>query len=72
LRLPSAADDYCFVRRPKAEATVERGSPNAANPARDWCRERAMLAIEVDRHPAVIAILDVRGTDGWLDLAAAD
>jgi hypothetical protein len=32
----------------------------------------AMLAIEVHRHPAVTAILDVRGIDGGLDLVAAD
>jgi hypothetical protein len=31
-----------------------------------------MLAIEVHRHPAVAAILDVRGIAGGLDLAAAD
>jgi hypothetical protein len=30
-----------------------------------------MLTIEVHRHPAVTAILDVRGIDG-LDLVAAD
>jgi hypothetical protein len=28
-----------------------------------------MLAIEVHRHPAVTAILDVRGIDGGLDLS---
>jgi hypothetical protein len=34
--------------------------------------ERPMLAIEVHRHPAITAILDVRGIDGGLDLVAAD
>jgi hypothetical protein len=33
------ADHYRRVRCAKAEATVERGSPNSASPARDWCRE---------------------------------
>jgi hypothetical protein len=31
-----------------------------------------LLVIEVHRHPAVTAILDVRGIDGGLDLVAAD
>jgi hypothetical protein len=37
------ADHYCRLRRAKAEATVERGSPNTASPARDWCRETRHL-----------------------------
>jgi hypothetical protein len=32
----------------------------------------AVLAIEVHRHPAVTAILDVRGIDGGVDLVAAN
>jgi hypothetical protein len=31
-----------------------------------------MLAIEVHRHPAVTAVLDLRGIDGVLDVVAAD
>jgi hypothetical protein len=31
-----------------------------------------MLAIEVNRHPPVTAILDVRGIDGGIDLVAGD
>jgi hypothetical protein len=65
------ADHYRRGRRAKAEATVEHGSPHAANPARDWCRERAMLAIEVHRHRSS-PTLDRHGIYGGLDLAAAD
>jgi hypothetical protein len=42
-------------------ATVERGSPNIAIPARDWRRETRHVGDEVHRHPAVTTILDVHG-----------
>jgi hypothetical protein len=66
------ADHYRRVRRAKAEVTVERRSPNLPAQLGIGAVKRAMLAIEVHRHPAVTAILDVRGIDGGLDLVAAD
>jgi hypothetical protein len=68
-------DHYRRVRRVETEATVECGSPNTASSAAQLgigAVKRAMLAIEVHRHPAVTAILDFRGIDGGLDLVATD
>jgi hypothetical protein len=48
-------DQYRRGRRVEAEATVERGSPSTVSPAaqlRIGAVKRAMLAIEVLRHPA--------------------
>jgi hypothetical protein len=66
------ADHYHRGRRVEAGATVELASSNTAAFAQDWAVERAMLAIEVHRHPAVAAILNGRGIDGGLDLISAD
>jgi hypothetical protein len=58
--------------RAKAEATVERTLSNTADQLGIGAVKRAMLPIEVHRHPAVSAILDGRGIDGGLDLVAAE
>jgi hypothetical protein len=62
--------DLSVVRRLRRRSSAGRRILPAQIGTR--AMKRAMLAIEVHRHPAVSAILDGRGIDGGLDLVAAD
>ena len=64
------ADHYRRGRRAQAKATVERGSPNTASPARIGAVKRAMLAIQVTG--TAVRLSSILTEYGWLDLAAAD